>query len=503
MTSQIKIKPYKKIEGKSYSSPQNIILKDSAFKGVPYKGDQTTFFFFNCFFKKLSIKNSESIEFDEITIHFFGCYIEDLEISQIESKNISLIFASTIMSGTINNHKLKSIKFNNSIFSDSIFLSNINNLQISYTEENIFPRVWSPLLNKISIDFEDLIKLKQSIYIYDHKKTVIYFHEDNESKPGLYKRPHEKLKSYKIGYKLNDKQKATFNLNILFKNSINTISEETKLVNVKIKSLTLSGNFNGKTSIENAIIDNWYISEFKSELGANFYNIYPSLEKGDKNLSIHKSNFDNVWFDNVDFDKFSKISFYRSIFSNTKFSSCTFPSSFSTFSKFMPIENIHYPERKSESYQKDQYEMLLQLKKAFESTGNYFESQKIQSIAHQALEKIENIPIGDKIILFINNISNKHTTSIYRPFWLLILFSVIFYICYLWSLNRIFINTEIDPNLIGYYFSFLDLTHRIDFLVSKENLNGMAIFIDYLSKIITGFFTYQFIASFRRYGKSK
>jgi hypothetical protein len=60
---------------------------------------------------------------------------------------------------------------------------------------------------------------------------------------------------------------------------------------------------------------------------------------------------------------------------------------------------------------------------------------------------------------------------------------------------------EIDYDLIGYYFAFLDITHRSDFLVSKSELSGWSVTIDYLNKILVGFLIYQFIAAFRKYGK--
>lgn len=59
----------------------------------------------------------------------------------------------------------------------------------------------------------------------------------------------------------------------------------------------------------------------------------------------------------------------------------------------------------------------------------------------------------------------------------------------------------IDWNLFGYYFSFIDITHRTDFLVNKSYLNGFSLTIDFLNKIIVGFLIYQFIAAFRKYGK--
>lgn len=64
-----------------------------------------------------------------------------------------------------------------------------------------------------------------------------------------------------------------------------------------------------------------------------------------------------------------------------------------------------------------------------------------------------------------------------------------------------FNNNSIDWNLIGYYFSFLDITHRIDFLVDKAELSGLSVTIDYLNKILIGFLIYQFIAAFRKYRK--
>ncbi len=122
-------------------------------------------------------------------------------------------------------------------------------------------------------------------------------------------------------------------------------------------------------------------------------------------------------------------------------------------------------------------------------------------VSNEALKQVESIPAQDKFILWVNSFSNNHGLSIGRPFIWLIIVSIIFYICYLWTLDKIFICSSIDWNLIGYYFSFLDITHRTDFLVNKNELSGLSLFIDYFNKIITGFFIYQFVASFRKYGK--
>jgi hypothetical protein len=64
-----------------------------------------------------------------------------------------------------------------------------------------------------------------------------------------------------------------------------------------------------------------------------------------------------------------------------------------------------------------------------------------------------------------------------------------------------FNSNQIDYDLIGYYFAFLDITHRTDFLVKKTELSGLSVTIDYINKILVGFLIYQFIAAFRKYGK--
>jgi len=69
------------------------------------------------------------------------------------------------------------------------------------------------------------------------------------------------------------------------------------------------------------------------------------------------------------------------------------------------------------------------------------------------------------------------------------------------SIKRIFAAAEFDTSLLGHYFSFIDITHRSDFLVGKADFGWWNLIIDYIAKIAVGFFIYQFIAAFRKYGK--
>jgi len=218
-------------------------------------------------------------------------------------------------------------------------------------------------------------------------------------------------------------------------------------------------------------------------------------------MEINKSNLDKVWFDNIAFNDYSIISFYRIKFGQTRITSCEFPETYKGFDKLKTVENIHYPDKLDENYYKTRYETFLQLKKLLESSGNFYESQKLQAVSNEALRKISNLPFWDRLILKINSLSNNHGLSIKEPFFGTLILCAIFYILYLWSLGRMFNKNGIDFDLIGYYFTFLDFTHRSDFLVSKSELSGLSVTIDYINKIIVGFLIYQFIAAFRKYGK--
>jgi hypothetical protein len=497
--SMIVITPYSKIEDQSYPTDTLITISANSFAGIQFQDGKITFSIIDCRFRKVVLENLEAIEFKEISIQFLGCYIEDIQVENIVSGNISVSFINSILSGRINSPNILSVSINNSI-ANSLFLLNQNAVDISFTEENIFPKRWRKLLRSINTDFSTVTKTKQSFYIYDTKRIIFRTSEKDSNKRGFYKRSYESLAEYKIGYYLTPEQKGNFNINLSIKYSREILEQETQISNSYLSSLSLSGNVDGSISVENTKINSWYISEFSSKGDVSFYNINPNNNK-DSKIGIHKCNLDEVWFDNVDFDKYHMISLYRSKLSKTIFTSCSFPNKYSSFERFMPIENVHYPERKTQNHHKDQYEIFLQLKKSFENTGNYFESQKLQAIAHDALKKIISTPAGDKAILKINSWSNSHSQSIGRPFCWFILISVCAYIFYLLSLGRLFNGNAIDYKLIGYYFSFIDLTHRNDFLVDKDEFTAWSLTIDYLSKIVFGFLIYQFVAAFRKYGK--
>jgi len=472
--------PYTEHKNVNYNDEVIICIRKTDFDNVKFRDGTIPLSISNCNFKKVTIENTEEISFKDISLAFFDCTIKEIEVTNIKSSNISLGFYGTILSGKIQNSLLKGIELNNCLLADSIFLIGLQKIRVPFTKENLDKRKWIHLFQEIGIrNYRQYITNKQSYYIYDPQSLEFTSNFNDE----------------KLDYVFD------INLSIQYKQSNEDVL--TKINNAYLRSLSIKGSPNGKVSVENTQISRLYISEFFPNEEVNFYNITPSTRQIEESkIEIHKCNLDNVWFDNFYFNRYSIISFYRTKFSKTVFTACNFPDKYSKFTKVKPIENIHYPDNINENYFKDQYEIFIQMKKSLESTGNYYEAQKLQSIAHEALKRIKTIPFWDRVILTVNGLSNNHGLSIKRPLLLFLGFSILFYVFYLQSLGRIFNSNEIDYTLIGDYFSFIDLTHRTDFLVEKSQFTAWSLFFDFSGKLLTGFFAYQFIAAFRKYGKN-
>lgn len=497
----VEITPYSKIEDKTYNEKIIVSIKKSSFDGIAFQDGKFTFTFIGCKFREVEFENLDEIEFSDISIKFLYCNIDDIKIKNITSDNISIIFSSSLVSGIVNGENIRTVVINNS-FGSNLFLVNQNNVEISFTEENIFPKQWKKLLRHVKVTNLPLLTAKKNFYIYDTKRIIFQTNEIKASGKTLYK-THLKTKGFEFGYYLTEEQKRSFNVNLSIKYSQSIEKQETKISNSSLNSLSIAGSLEGKLSVENTKINNLFISDFVCNGETTFYNIFPlKVDNPDNKIGIHKSNLDKIWFDNFNFDQYKNISLYRTKISKAIFTSCNFPDSYSSFEKFTPIENVHYPDQKSQNHHKDQYEIFIQLKKSFEDSGNYYEGQKLQSIAHDALNKIKTIPWTDGIILKINSLSNKHGLSISRPFFWFLGTSIVLYIFYLLSLDKIFTSGKFDPKFIGFYFSFIDLTHRTDFMVDKDQFTAWSLGLDYLGKVIFGFFIYQFIAAFRKYGKN-
>jgi len=494
---KIQIEPYQYIENQNYGDVEVLISKD-IFEGIDFQEGKSVFSFSNCRFKKLTIRNTESIDFKDILMSFSYCQIQELEITEIKEKNIGFHFHGCIVEGNIKNPNIKSVTLNNCI-STSLFLQQLENIHISYTDENVFVKNWINLLKPTDVkNLEELLKIKQNLRIYQSKSIRVRFNHARNEKKGIYRDKYSHNPDWKIRYHLSKNQKHQLNINL----SVDFSSQDDKLLKIEdciLNSVSLTGTAVGKISIENTKINNLFIRDFTSESDTLLYNIYPFSEES--KLEVHKSNMDNTWFDNIDFNGYKSLSFYRTRFAKAAFTSCNFPEDNLSFDKFKTLENIHYPDKKPQNYYKDQYETFLQLKKSLEGSGNYYEAQKVGAISKESLRKISTLSKWDKFILWTYAKSNNHGLSIKKPLIGLFGFSLLFYVLYLLSIGRIFNSNEIDWTLVGHYFSFMDLTHRQDFLVSKEEYSFWTLIIDFANKLIVGFFLFQFVSAFRKYVK--
>ena len=496
-TLEIKLEPYKTIENQNFDSIIFRITSD-IFDNVVFKNNQTTLNFNNCRFNEIKIINETEINFEDISFNFSFCLIKDIQVESLITEQISLHFHGCILDGNIKNNLVKSVSINNCV-TPSLFLQYQKSINISYTEENIFLYKWITLLKGTNIkSIDELISLKQSVSINHSKRVHINFNHNSEEQFGVYLAKYEQLNDYKVRYHLSREQKKKLNISLSIDFSQQT-DEQVKIANCILESLSLKGTADGKILIENTEINNLYVHNFSSQSETLFYNI--SSYSTESKFEIHQSNMDNSWFDNIDFNGYKILSFFRSRFAKASFTSCNFPKDSLSFEKFKTLENIHYSDKKPQNYYKDQYETFLQLRKSLEATGNYFEAQKLSAISKDSLRKVSNLPKSDKLILCLNSISNNHGLSIKRPIIWLLSFSVFLYISYLFSIDRVFKYTEFDWSLVGHYFSFLDITHRKDFLIAKTEYTFWTLLIDFLNKIIVGFFIFQFISAFRKYVK--
>lgn len=494
---KIPISPYNTIENQTFNNAEILISKE-LFDELEVKEGKIVFPFLHCNFRELTIKNVSNIDFKDISLSFSHCNIQRLKIEEIVTKNISISYHGCLLEGNIKSENIKSVGLNNCI-TISLFLQYQENIRISYTEENIFVKSWIKLLKFTDVKtLEQLLNLKQDIRIYHSKKVRVSFNHNKTNKTGIYRDKYSQIPDWKIRYYLTKQQKEKLQINLSVDFS-NQEDELLKIENCIFNSVALTGNANGKISIENTAINNLFIRDFTSESATLLYNIFPKLKES--KLEIHKSNMDNTWFDNIDFNGYKELSFYRTRFAKASFTSCNFPEDNLSFEKFKTIENIHYPDKKPQNYYKDQYETFLQLKKSLENSGNYYEAQKVGAISKESLRKISSLSNWDKFILWTSAKSNNHGLSIKKPLIGLFGFSILFYILYLLSIGRIFNSNEIDWTLVGHYFSFMDLTHRKDFLVSKEEYTFWTLSIDFINKLIVGYFLFQFVAAFRKYVK--
>ncbi|GAB3165069.1 hypothetical protein [Telluribacter humicola] len=158
-----------------------------------------------------------------------------------------------------------------------------------------------------------------------------------------------------------------------------------------------------------------------------------------------------------------------------------------------------------------------QLKKVAENQGD-----SVQALNYLAKELDAHYDVvserkkidRERITLFLNKYSNEFGTNWVKALLWVPLVSVPLYVLYVCSLGyyptfkmfgKYFENfLKIYPS----FFEFLSPVHKVDFLSAhllgedyNISANGLAMFIDFIGRLVNGFIIYQFIQAFRKYGK--
>lgn len=496
-TRTVTIQPYQTVTNIDY--PILIIsIKAQPFNGIAQQDNKPVYTFTNCRFMKIVFENNEDMPYERFDIDFIDCYIVDMEIKSITSKNISLTFLSSVIRGNLQSKNLSSVLFQNCI-AYSLFLQQIPKISITYSETNIYADRWKAFLIKNGLQRYVLLKAKQNFYIYEPGSVTFETTEYSKEMP-MYFRENPGGET-KTSFSKREKQLLNIGLSFFMKDENES--------NIKIKGSYLRGlSFThptkGKITVEYTKVDSIYLNNFSIEGKCVFYDISPfSQFTNEHKIELHECHLDNIRFEKVSFNLYEPVAFYRTDFDGAKFVACDFPEKPADLQKFMSLQNVHYRNVQPKNFYKDQYEIFIQIKSILDKTGNFHEGLKLTASANEMLRMTDDIRCWDKIVLWINSWSNYHSLSVKRAFIGFWISSIICYLFYLNSLDRLFTDQPFDSKLIGYYFSFMDITHKLDFLVDQKKFTTGSLIFDFIGKVFIGFYIYQFVSAFRKYGKSK
>lgn len=506
-----------------YDSPVKLCIRKSSFeeakKNLRIRQNSATISFTNVIFNsEVSINVDEGIE-HEILISFKNSYIDSFSCSGIVSKNIILHFSNSINKHlTAQNENLKSIIINNSF--GAYFMKGVGSLEVSFTENNIFFRDW---YKKAAIN--EILSLKTLFHITDVNRMRLRGSQISEK--GIEKLREKRLLKTKGKYKnlylnefdrrkenrlkrlLSTNEKRLLDIEIYLEYTNGSEHLKTLIDGLFIQSVTLRGRPNGEVKIDSSKINRIFIENFYPQEHFNLFNIEPINTSTDNKFEIRESIMDNTWFHGINFKNYF-VSFYRTSLVNIKFTSTIFPKTGKLLKSFNSLKNIHYKDKKSESFNYEMYDLFLELKQAFDKRGNIYESQKMKSLALIYLSKTKDLRFwNDRIILCMNKWSNLHGISPLRAFIVFIILSLLFHTFNIISFESIHLGfysweeyCQIIKDNFHYITVILNPTHKLSSLTPDGELTTYTYWISYLSRIFIGYIYYQFIISFRRFGRS-
>lgn len=500
--------------------------------------------FGNCQFRKgisFQIK-SNVLNFRKLEIEFNNCYlVDDNEYGRegviatvTNNSTINIKFINCVVEGiTIKEFTFHSLLLYNSVFPNtgiSITKSQIEKVQISNcvgkiylfdcdkSRVNIFYQNpihncgtnVSSLISQLNKESKiDKIFFFPTVYnisnarIVDVRFTIL-------DMTGTGKEENRCCDTLSETHNLSQEDIEKSDISIHFNLSKNA-NEEIKLRKGIFNNLSFKGRSQVKLSIKGVKCNQFILNEFSSS--KTEIDDFRSRSTNSK-FHISYSDLKNTWFKMSDFGSFSSVNIYRSTIERAVFTASTFPKQISSFESLDVTSD-------SENLIEDQFENYKQLKLALFSQGNQIQALQMHDKMYATIRKSKYLSAQDRFILCLNDFSNKHGTSILRPFIISLILIFTLFILYCFSLpnfpfklgmsNRISIYKAVTEGGSFLYNNFKSIfilsnpIHRIESLISINKnipLSGWSYFISFLSRILIAWIFYQFIIAFRKFGKS-
>lgn len=479
--------------------------------------------FENCFFKNSNNQNKNFITVGEnqsVSLKFINCIIDDFKLS--DSKFNELILSKTIILGgkfLIENSQIDNITINNSLGKYIVDDKGLSTVNLSYCDDNIFIKkdfihIFREAL-RIHLGLKNIFCIETNILLNDCKSISSEF-QKIENISGVHKVDYHNVYSKekkKAIYYLNDNDFKSLNLNLEI-NQQNNLTKAISIKNSYFNKFIMKGVSDSFVNIEHLHSNFISLEEFNTK-EFKFYDITP-INPINSVIQLFNSNFTNTHFNKVNFKNFNIVNLYRCYLEEIKFSSTIFSENIES------VKNIKKLENKEIDYFEMQYEIFRQLKSSYLKNNNQVQAIEMHKRMHDTISKFRTTSKQDKFILMLNKISNNHDTSIWHPFKLMAISLIILWLLYCFFLpNTSFIIGWNGFNeFIGCVLDFLSFTfsnlkvllilanpvHNInnlsDLLPSKElQLSNMNYLISYLSRIVIAWLTYQFVNSFRKFGR--
>lgn len=276
---------------------------------------------------------------------------------------------------------------------------------------------------------------------------------------------------------------------------------------IHIRSFYISGSNFGVINIDKISVGLFHIVNFFNFKALTINNL--SVDSYYPNFVISRSNIGKVEFLNTNLNKFEEFVIVSSNVSELILSNSSIPNSVQIRNKDTRIgygSDINGTKSEATFYR----ETYRQLRLAFEKQGNQNSALHYKAKEFYYLRK--EMPFGwNKVLLYINYISNNHGISWSRGILFTLSITFLFFIAYnqtlsdkyfFWTLDFSFANL-CDAFSIGFdrYIDFLSSFPKI--VVNEEKLtNTSSKIVVFLARIFMSYGIYQTISAFRKYGKS-